>query len=360
MILSADLPANYPAGRLADSVGRKKTLILGATIGLIGLFLMFISRFFVLEWLFWVGIVIFGFSTGFIVLNRAAIMDMYPNKRGQSLGYLNTGGFIGAMMAPLLIAIITSACTGTSFLSGFNYYDIILFLCIPFIALSGFLLFGVRKDTKTIAQILNKNDTESNIDCPIKDKKTQIFTGPNAKRDLFFAFLIGSLSVGGVSIALSLSPTVLHILNVELGWISFAVALISFGTSGLSIFLGRASDKIGRKKIILIGIILMSIGLCVLPISQNVFLITVSNFLIGLGGGAMAIASTSLICDLVNPENRGKIFGINSIVINLFTLTLPPISAIFFTSFGAFSVSLIGLLMALIAVLSVFGLSNRS
>jgi MFS family permease len=357
LILSADMPVNYPAGRLADNIGRKKTLLLGIAIGLVGLVLMVTSRILTEYWLFWIGIVIFGFSTGFIILNRAAIMDMYPKKRGQSLGYLNTGGFIGALIAPFIIAIITGVWTGSPILSGVNYYDLILLLCIPFLAFSGLLLFGIRKDTKSIAQILRKDDFQSNI---VKqgDTKEPLFHRLNIKRNLILAFLISSLSVGGVSIALSLSPTLMYILDAELWWISFSVVLISFGTSGLSIFLGKTSDKIGKKKIIIIGILLMSVGLCVLPMAQNVLLIPISNFFVGLGGGAMAIASTSMICDLTIPENRGKIFGINSLVINIFTLILPPLSATLFSLLGSFSVSLIGIVMAAVGFLSVSLLSK--
>lgn len=46
LVLSVDMLSNYPAGRLADSIGRKKTLLLGIGIGLIGLVLMVTSRLF--------------------------------------------------------------------------------------------------------------------------------------------------------------------------------------------------------------------------------------------------------------------------------------------------------------------------
>ena len=204
---------------------------------------------------------------------------------------------------------------------------------------------------------MSKNDFQP-INAKQCDTKEPLFHSLNAKRNLIVAFLISSLSVGAVSIALSLSPTLLYILDAELWWISFAVALISFGTSGLSIFLGKTSDKIGKKKTMVIGISIMGVGLFVLPITQNIYLIALSNFLVGLGGGAMAIASTSMICDLTSIENRGKIFGLNSIVINVFTLVLPPLSAIMLSLFGSFSVSLIGLVMAAVAFLSVSLLSK--
>ncbi len=347
-MLSVDMLSNYPAGRLADSIGRKKTLLLGVGIGLIGLASLVASRLLSEVWLFWIGLSILGFSTGFTVLNRAAIMDMYPKKRGQSLGYLNTGAFIGALLAPSIVALITFVCAGSSI----NRYDLILFLSVPFLAFSGLLLLGIRKDTMSIAKILNKDDFQSATVQQCDAKRQPLFYGLNAKRNLTAAFLISSLSVTAVAISLSLSPTLLYILDAELWWISFAVALITFGTSGLSIFLGKTSDKIGKKKTMIIGTSIMAVGLFVLPISQNIYLIAFSNFLVGLGGGAMAIASTSLICDLTSIEHRGKIFGLNSFVINIFTLVLPPLAATLFSIYGSFSVSLIGIVMAAVSILS--------
>jgi len=128
--------------------------------------------------------------------------------------------------------------------------------------------------------------------------------------------------------------------------ISFSIALISFGSNGLSIFSGILSDRLGRKNIILMGSIIMGLGLSILPITQNVITISVSNFLTGFGGGAMAIASTTLICDLVIPENRGKMFGLNSFTITIFTLLLPPLAATLFTFYHPFSVSILGIVMA--------------
>ena len=354
LIMSSDLPVNYPAGRLADNIGRKKTLLLGIAFSLVGLVLIVVSRLLSEYLLFWVGIIIFGGSTGFSVLNRAAIMDMYPGKRGQSLGYLNTGGFFGALMAPVIIAIITTICAGSSV----NYYDLVLFLCIPFLVFSGLMLFGIKKDPMNIAKLLRKGNPQP-INVSQCDATEELLHSKNTKRNLTVAFMLSSISVGAVAISFSLSPMLMKNLNSELWWITFAVMLISFGTSGLSILLGKTSDKIGKKKTMLIGTLIMGVGLFVLPIAQNVYLIALSNFLVGFGGGAMAVASTSLICDLTRIEKRGKMLGMNSVVINVFTLVLPPLAATLFSLSGAFSVSLIGIAMAALSFVSVGFLSKN-
>jgi MFS family permease len=353
LIMSSDLPFDYPVGRLADNIGRKKTLLMGIAFSFVGLFLILTSRLLSVYWLFWAGIVIFGSSTAFSVVNRAAITDMYPKKRGQSLGYLNTGGFIGALMAPVIVIIITGVSTGLYV----NYYDLVLYLCVPFLVFSGLMLFGIRKDTLIIAKMLRKNGAQP-VNFNQCDAKEQLFPNQNTKRDLILAILISSISVGAVGISLSLSPMLLHILNAELWWITFAVMLISFGASGLSFFTGKTSDKIGQKNTILIGASLMGFGLCVLPLAQNVYFIAFSNFLVGLGAGAMAVATTSLICNLTRIENRGKILGLNSLVVNIPTLVLPPIAATLFSLSGSL-VSMLGIVLSVVSFLSVAFLTKN-
>jgi MFS family permease len=243
VVLSCDIPTNYHAGKLADAIGRKKTLLIGILIGLVGLFTMTLSRLLREDNFYWLGLVIFGLSTGFFVLNRAAIMDMYPQNRGKSLGYLNTGSFIGSLFGPILI----SGITALAIRFGKNYYDLLIFTCLPLLAFAGFLIFLIGIDTKIIAQSLEncRLPSEVNLNSLKEERWTSVLQD---KRDLLLLFIISSLSVAGVSIVYSLCPIFLNILEIEVGWIGFAVALVGLGTGGVSIFLGKLSDKFGRKK----------------------------------------------------------------------------------------------------------------
>ena len=355
VVLSCDIPTNYHAGKLADTIGRKKTLLIGILIGLAGLFTMTLSRLLREDNFYWLGLVIFGLSTGFFVLNRAAIMDMYPQNRGKSLGYLQTGSFIGSLMGPILI----SGITALAIRFGKNYYDFLTFTCLPLLAFAGFLIFVIRIDTKIIAQSLENRGlhSEFNTNSSKEEPWTSVLQN---KRDLLLAFVISSLSVVGVSIVYSLCPIFLNTLKIEIGWISFAVALVGLGTGGVSILSGKLSDKFGRKKTILAGALIMGTGLFVFLLTQNYMIVSIASFLVGLGAGAVAIASTSMICDMVAPRNRGKVFGANSLVINIFTFIFPPLAATLFTSIGPFSISILGIALAAIVLLSLFFISQKS
>ena len=73
----------------------------------------------------------------------------------------------------------------------------------------------------------------------------------------------------------------------------------------------------------------------------------------------LAIASTAMICDIVAPKNRGKIFGANSFVINIFTFGLPPLAAILLASIGSFWVSILGIMVAAVVILAIIIVSPK-
>ncbi len=347
IILSGDMPTNLYAGRLADTVGRKRTLLIGSAIGFVGLFAMWSSRVTLEVLLFWAGILVFALGTGFFVMNRTAITDMYPTKRGQSLGYLNTGNFVGSISAPVLIAGVT----GLAVLAGQSYFDVLLLACLPLSLFAGLFIALIRRDTRNIAQMLGNESAQAKGEVN-NSKRIPWTSGKHGKRDLSLAFIVSSLSVGGVSIVLSLCPIILHSMGTEVGWISFSIALISVGTGGLSIVVGKLADMFGRKKTIFSGALIMGAGLVLLPLSPSFAFICVASFLVGLGGGAIAVASSALICDLVHVMNRGKVFGANSFVINIVTFTFPPLAAVLFIWPGPVSVSLFGIAVAAVVVLS--------
>ena len=54
---------------------------------------------------------------------------------------------------------------------------------------------------------------------------------------------------------------------------------------------------------------------------------------------------------MVAPRNRGKVFGANSFVINIFTLFLPPLAATLVASPGPLAISILGITIAAVVVL---------
>ena len=88
-------------GRLGDDLGRRRLLLLGMSIFLMGTVMGLLAP--NLAWLM-LGRAIQGVGTaGFVPLSMAIISDLFPsNQRGRALGTWNSAGPITGMIAPLL------------------------------------------------------------------------------------------------------------------------------------------------------------------------------------------------------------------------------------------------------------------
>jgi MFS family permease len=346
ILFSADIFINYHAGKLCDKIGRKKILLIGTLIGFLAVSVLTISRLMNEESLYWLGLFFFGLGGGFIVLNRAALTDMYQQKRGQSLGYLNISGIAASFLATVFIASVALL----DIQSSKNYYDILIFSCLPLLGFAGYIMTLMKTDTKIIGQELAKNKStlgnKSNI-----EKEERWISEKYSRKDLLLAFLISSLSIGGIAIAMSLTPILLSIQNIETGAISFSLLLITLGANGLSILSGRISDKIGRRKVILFSGVLTGIGFILFSITNSYIILSLGAFIIGFGVGSLAIASTAWICDITTLKHRGKVFGTNSFVLNIISFISPIFAATLFDSFGSFSISVLGITVTLLVFL---------
>jgi EmrB/QacA subfamily drug resistance transporter len=101
-------------------------------------------------------------------------------------------------------------------------------------------------------------------------------------------------------------------------WVSTAYMLTS--TVGVPIY-GKLSDQVGRKPILLFGIILFLVGSALSGLSQTMNQMIGFRALQGLGAGSLMSLAPTVVGDLFTPRERGKwqgvtgaVFGISSIV----------------------------------------------
>jgi len=115
---------------------------------------------------------------------------------------------------------------------------------------------------------------------------------------------------------------------------TLTLAGIAFGIyaltqSLLQIPFGWASDKYGRKKILILGLILFSVGSIICALAGNIYELIIARALQGSGAvGSVAIASLG---DTTRPGVRAQAFTITGIVIGIafvVSLVLGPLLAI--------------------------------
>ncbi|MBB1275837.1 MFS transporter [Pseudoalteromonas sp. SR43-3] len=131
-------------------------------------------------------------------------------------------------------------------------------------------------------------------------------------------------------------------------WIGFAIGAYGLTQAVLQIPMGRLSDKIGRKKVIVGGLVVFAIGSVVAALADSIQMVTVGRALQGMG--AIASALLAFASDLSRDEQRPKVMAVIGMSIGMsfaFAMLLGPIVAASWGIAGVFWLT---------AILAVFGI----
>ncbi len=291
--ISAGLARPF-SGKLSDTIGRKKVMIIGLIFCFIvsllyplsysvGLFLML--RFF------------HGFGVGFLPTGATALVtDLLPeNKRGQGMGIWGT--FIS-------LGIGAGQALGSPIKSLFGMEN--LFFLSAIIALfAGILLYFVRETL---------NDTQPFSFSLLKIQWKDVF-----EPSVFPAALVMFLSANCSGILFVLTPDMSEKIGLDnKGWF-FGFYVLA--TVIVRIFAGTLSDRIGRKKTLVIGMSFLFISMLVVGISKDWVVFTFSSIIFGISTGITSPTLFAWTADLSHPERRGVGAGTMFIALEMGIMT---------------------------------------
>jgi multidrug resistance protein len=98
-------------------------------------------------------------------------------------------------------------------------------------------------------------------------------------------------------------------------------------------FWGGLSDRIGRRPVILISIIMVALSYLIFANSTTLLLLFVARILAGIGSANIS-AAQAFISDITTPENRAKNFGIIGAAFGLGFIFGPPLGGFLKTNYG--------------------------
>lgn len=117
-------------------------------------------------------------------------------------------------------------------------------------------------------------------------------------------WLFDAMDVGMLSFVIVALQKDWGLTSQEMGWIG---SINSIGMAVGALVFGILSDKIGRKSVFIITLLLFSIGSGLTALTTTLTMFLVLRFLIGMGlGGELPVAST-LVSESVEAHERGKI-----------------------------------------------------
>lgn len=145
-------------------------------------------------------------------------------------------------------------------------------------------------------------------------------------------FLIVLVDVLGLSIMLPLLPFYAEHLGASAFVVGTLISTYAFCQLIAGPILGRMSDQMGRKPLLVVSQIGTFIGFLILAAANSLWLVFLARVIDGLTAGNLSLAQ-AYIADVTTPENRAKSFGVIGVAFGVGFMIGPGISG-YLAQFG--------------------------
>ncbi len=281
-------------GRLSDRSGRKVMLL--RSMVAISLFtaLMGLSQ---NVWQFFGLRALMGAFAGFSATAITLVASQVPAKRlGYALGWLSTGQLIGGLVGPLVGGAVAD-------FSGSNR--------VPF-----FVTSGIAATVTVVSAVLVR---ERFTPEPKTAKRGSALSGlrvllaGTGMLPLFVVLLLAQFGVRSVQPVITLYVQSLVGAAPNLATLSgFAFSMTGLADIIASPFLGKRSDVLGYRRVLLISLFGAALFSIPQAFADSYWLFVAERFGVGLFVGGILPTANALIGRMASPGQRGTVFGLTA------------------------------------------------
>lgn len=335
---------SYPAGYLADKRGRKAVLFFGMGLCATGSLLIYYSITASTLIGFISGLVIYGLGLGALGQITVAALDMYPRRlKAEGMGYVMTGTSLGSIGSPLLV------WAASNYAASHGLDELAIPWLVPpmLMVVTAALVYMIKPDPLDIA----RNISEHYPNEPVVKKKLvgeEIEVGGLIKMfPVQIALVNNALGFAVMLMVMSLSSLIMRQNGYSITMISASIGLHVFGMFGFSSVFGRMADRMGRKKMMYIGSIVLGISGLLTPLTSEYWIITIGLFFVGLGWSANNVATVAMLGDSTPPTTMGKMMGVNQLIGGASSLFLPALGGYLAQNYGFPSVGVASMILSI-------------
>lgn len=157
----------------------------------------------------------------------------------------------------------------------------------------------------------------------------------------------------GISLVIPVLPSIMNELDISGAGVGYLTAAFAMTQLIFSPFTGRATDKFGRKIIIVIGLVIFAFSELLFGLGTTIEVLFVSRILGGLAGAFIMPAVTAFIVDLTTEQNRARALGYMTAALNFGFIIGPGVGGVLAevsTRLPFFVAAVLGIISALLAV----------
>jgi DHA1 family multidrug resistance protein-like MFS transporter len=118
------------------------------------------------------------------------------------------------------------------------------------------------------------------------------------------------IAMSGIGLIIPIMPQYLDTFGVAGMALGFLIAVFSFSQFIFSPLAGDLSDKYGRKKLIIIGLIIFGLSQLTFGMANELWMLYASRFFSGLGSAFLVPPMMAFVADITTFEERGKGMGL--------------------------------------------------
>ncbi|WP_018347740.1 MFS transporter [Longispora albida] len=163
-----------------------------------------------------------------------------------------------------------------------------------------------------------------------------------------------------LNVAMKTIADPVHGLGATQSQLEWAINSYTLVFAGLLFTFGIIGDRIGRKKMLLTGLVLFGIASLASAYAQDPGQLIAARALMGLGGAAIMPATLSIISNVFDPKERPKAIGIWAGAVGLAVAIGPVLGGLLLENFWWGSVFLINVPIIAIGLVAVFSLVPES
>ncbi|MDO9466847.1 MAG: MFS transporter [Thiobacillus sp.] len=338
IVMASTIPGvliSYPAGALSDHLGKRRVLLASLIVFATAPFLYLVIE---TAWQLMAVRFYHGFATAiFGTVASAAIAARYTSDRAARLSTYSSVTIVGRSIAPFLGgALISLASFGAVYIA-----------C----AIAGVLALGagllLRDDAPPAAtKKLELPHFWSSLRTVLRDRGIMLVSLVEAAQYLVF---------GAIEAFLALYASSLGIPAWQIG--------IILGAQLLSIvfikpLMGRVSDRVGRRRVILPGLLIGAASVALLPFFSSFLGLSVLSLAFGLGFATVTSSTAALVADLTKDGRYGSSMGVLRTVMDV-GQSIGPVLTGFMVGVAGYASAFTLLAAILVAAALILGLLLR-
>ena len=299
-----------PLARLTAKGGRRLALSVGYSSGVLGSIFAILggshrNLFFMLLGTFLVGAAsAAGYQARFAAIDLAT-----KESRAKQLSFVVWGSTVGAVAGPNLMDPSGNLAERLNLPRLVGPY--LISAATLFFAMVVIQIF-LRPDPYLTAE---KQASVKQHKGSTKKALTHIRSNPQA------LFAISAIAIGHVAMVSVMVMTPIHMkhVDVSLRIIGFVISVHVLGMYAFSPIIGSLSDRLGRVRVIQIGLVILLLSTIVAgtAAASNAYQIGVGLFLLGLGWSCTLIGGSAFLSEAVSLEMRPASQGASDLVMNL-------------------------------------------